>query len=48
MNLVTISNGKVRTTCIKVAEHYGKRHFDVMQRIENIIKQSPEQNEIFR
>lgn len=43
--LVDIADGHTFTTSLKVAEHFGKRHDDVLKAIRNIISQctTPEQ-----
>jgi len=38
--LVEVSNGKVYTTSLKVAEHFGKSHKNVLRDIRRIIEQS--------
>lgn len=35
--LVEVSDGKVFTTSLKVAEHFGKRHKDVLKAIQNLL-----------
>jgi Rha family phage regulatory protein len=38
---LTIENGQVTTTSLQVAEHFGKRHRDVIRAINNLISQLP-------
>lgn len=37
--LVDVADGHTFTTSLKIAEHFGKRHDDVLKAIRNIIKQ---------
>ncbi|MEO5327276.1 MAG: Rha family transcriptional regulator [Magnetococcus sp. THC-1_WYH] len=40
---IQLSNGRLVTTSLAVAEHFGKKHFNVLRDIERIQKHAPEE-----